>query len=295
MTKEEIWEKLETEFKLRGYSQKSISTYKAGITTFLDWANKPYEDLDEEDFRNYLIHIIQEGKLKPQTINSKNSAIRFFLVVILGKNVNPMRTARLRGVLNLPNVWSKETVERFFSVIDNPRDMAIFMNIYGSGLRISEICRLKVEDIDSKRMRIFVLQGKFNRDRYTIDHDVFPFGFTYNEAPERISSAHRVLINVLDNFHSVLRYLIRSKCGSKALQAVAGKLKWCGYAPLMRKKISACAHCPQPPSVPILSGGLSTHQRISQSKIVVKTFSKKCCVVAPLVLYSLQNKERSGG
>jgi len=52
MTKEEIWEKLETEFKLRGYSKKSISTYKAGITTFLDWANKPYEDLDEEDFRN---------------------------------------------------------------------------------------------------------------------------------------------------------------------------------------------------------------------------------------------------
>ncbi len=36
MTKEEIWEKLETEFKLRGYSQKSIGTYKAGITTFLD-------------------------------------------------------------------------------------------------------------------------------------------------------------------------------------------------------------------------------------------------------------------
>ena len=168
MTKEEIWERLETEFKLRGYSQKSIGTYKAGITTFLDWANKPYEDLDEEDFRNYLIHIIQEGRLKPQSINSKNSAIRFFLVVILGKNVNPMRTARLRGVLNLPNVWSKETVERFFSVIDNPRDMAIFMNIYGSGLRISEICRLKVEDIDSKNMRIFIRQGKFNRDRYTI-------------------------------------------------------------------------------------------------------------------------------
>lgn len=75
MTKEEIREKPETEFKLRGYSQKSIDTYKAGITTFLDWANKPYEDLDEEDFRNYLIHITQEGRLKPQTINSKNNAI----------------------------------------------------------------------------------------------------------------------------------------------------------------------------------------------------------------------------
>ena len=75
MTKEEIRKKPETEFKLRGYSQKNIDTYKAGITTFLDWANKPYDDLDEEDFRNYLIHIIQEGRLKPQTINSKKSVI----------------------------------------------------------------------------------------------------------------------------------------------------------------------------------------------------------------------------
>ena len=49
MTREEIWEKLRTEIKLRGYSPLTINTYKAGITAFLDWCNKPYEDLDEED------------------------------------------------------------------------------------------------------------------------------------------------------------------------------------------------------------------------------------------------------
>ena len=56
MTKEEIWEKLAEEVKLRGFSPLSYYTYKSNITTFLDWCNKPYEDLDEEDFRNYLIH-----------------------------------------------------------------------------------------------------------------------------------------------------------------------------------------------------------------------------------------------
>lgn len=81
MTREEIWEKLKTEVKLRGYSPLTINTYKAGISTFLDWCDKPYEDLDEEDFRNYLIHIIEEGKIKPGTINSYNGAIRFFLVL----------------------------------------------------------------------------------------------------------------------------------------------------------------------------------------------------------------------
>jgi len=168
MTKEEIWEKLAEEIKLRGFSPLSYHTYKTNISTFLDWCDKPYEDLDEEDFRNYLIHIINEGKLKPATINNKNGAIRFFLVVILGKNINYLRTARLRGINNLPSVWSKEEVERFFSVIDDPRYTAIFMNIYGSGLRVSEVCKLKVEDIDSKNMRLFIRQAKCNKDRYTI-------------------------------------------------------------------------------------------------------------------------------
>ncbi len=168
MTKEEIWEKLAEEVKLRGFSPLSYETYKTNISMFLDWCDKPYEDLDEEDFRNYLIHMINEGKLKPATINNRNGAIRFFLVVILGKNINYLRTARLRGINNLPSVWSKDEVERFFSVIDNPRDTAIFMNIYGSGLRVSEVCKLKVEDVDSKNMRLFIRQAKCNKDRYTI-------------------------------------------------------------------------------------------------------------------------------
>ena len=110
----------------------------------------------------------KEGQVKPSTINNRNGAIRFFLVVILGKNVNYMRTARMRHVSKLPNVWSPEEVERFFSVIDHPRDLAIFVNIYGSGLRVSEICKLKVEDVDSKNMRLFIRQAKCNKDRYTI-------------------------------------------------------------------------------------------------------------------------------
>lgn len=96
-------------------------------------------------FRNYLIFLINEGRIEKGTINNRNGSIRFFLVVILGKNINNMLIARLRGVTRLPTVWSKETAERFFSVIENPRDLAIFVNVYGSGLRVSEICKLKIE------------------------------------------------------------------------------------------------------------------------------------------------------
>jgi len=120
MTREEIWEKPKTEVKLRGYSPLTINTYKAGISTFLDWCDKPYEDLDEEDFRNYLVHIIEEGKIKPGTINSYNGAIRFFLVVILGKNVNYMRTARLRGIYMLRSQNTRHSKYRKISKAENP-------------------------------------------------------------------------------------------------------------------------------------------------------------------------------
>ena len=64
------------------------------------------------------------------------------------------------------NVWSKEEVERFLSVVDDPRYLAIFINAYGSGLRVSEICKLRIEDVDSKDMRLFIQQTKDGKDGF---------------------------------------------------------------------------------------------------------------------------------
>ena len=63
---------------------------------------------------------------------------------------------------------SKNDIMKFFSVIDNLRDRAIFGTIYGSGIRISEATNLRVQDIDSENMRLFVHYGKGGKDRYTL-------------------------------------------------------------------------------------------------------------------------------
>lgn len=69
MTKDEIYEKLETEVKLRELSPKTYITYKNSIGLFLDWADKPYEGLEEIDFRNYLIYLVNRRDLSTSTIN----------------------------------------------------------------------------------------------------------------------------------------------------------------------------------------------------------------------------------
>lgn len=168
MTKEEIFERLQTEVIIRGLSHGTYVTYKRAMELFFNWTDKPYEELEEIDFRNYLLYLINRGDLSTATINMYNAAIRFFLQVILEKDVNYRRTARLRKEYKIPPVWSMEEVAQFFDVIDNIRDRAIFINIYGSGLRISEICTLKVQDVDSKNMRLKIRQSKGKKDRYTI-------------------------------------------------------------------------------------------------------------------------------
>ena len=60
-------------------------------------------------------------------------------------------------------VLTKEELSAFFNACENYKYKTIFMMIYGSGLRISEAVNLKVQDIDSKKMRILVEEGKQNK------------------------------------------------------------------------------------------------------------------------------------
>ena len=65
-------------------------------------------------------------------------------------------------------VLKKEELSTFFACVDDYKFKTIFMLVYRSGLRIGEIAKLRVEDIDSKKMMIFVRKGKENKERYTM-------------------------------------------------------------------------------------------------------------------------------
>ena len=73
-----------------------------------------------------------------------------------------------KGKRRLPKILSNEELNVFFNACENYKYKTIFMIIYGSGLRISEATNIRVADIDSKNMRIFVRAGKGNKERYTI-------------------------------------------------------------------------------------------------------------------------------
>lgn len=68
-------------------------------------------------------------------------------------------------------VLTKEELSTFFNCVDNYKFKTIFMIAYGSGLRIGEITNLHISDIDSKKMRIFVREGKGIKKIYNVIKD----------------------------------------------------------------------------------------------------------------------------
>jgi site-specific recombinase XerD len=68
----------------------------------------------------------------------------------------------------LPVVLSKEEVSRLINVTDNLKHKTILLLIYSAGLRLEELLDLKISDIDSKRLKIHIVQGKGKKDRYAI-------------------------------------------------------------------------------------------------------------------------------
>lgn len=168
MTHQQAIRKLHTDMQLRGFSEHTNESYYLPTKRFLRQCKKTnVKALDESDFRAFLKQLHQQGNLQAATINQYNSAIRFFYEVTLEKNINYKRVPHAKKFKNRPAVLSPDELLAFFDQINNPKHFAFFLNLYGSGLRISEMVSLKTQDIDKKRMLIHVRRGKGGKERFT--------------------------------------------------------------------------------------------------------------------------------
>lgn len=166
MSNEEILERLKADIKLRGLSQNTFEEYVGRVTVFMSYFNCPVDQLGEPEIREFLLHLKESRKLTNGTVNTYNSALRFLYGVTLNKVLNLWQVPRFKQKRDLPQLLTQQEILLLLDNTPNPMYRALFMTIYGSGLRVSEAVNIKVCDIDSKKMRIFIRQGKGGRDRY---------------------------------------------------------------------------------------------------------------------------------
>ena len=169
MTNQEILEKMKEDMKMRNFSHYTYDSYLLKTKDMMRYFEKRIENLSIEELRNFLLkYLKEERKLSDRSINYYNSVIRFVYEVTLDKILNKKQLPMRKKKKKVYKVLTKEELSTFFNVIENYKFKTIFMLVYGSGLRIGEVVNLRVEDIDSKNMRIFVREGKGNKERYTI-------------------------------------------------------------------------------------------------------------------------------
>jgi len=159
-----MWE----DIRLRNLAPSTYKNYTRNVKKFFAFCNRPIEELDETDVRRFLEHLIIEKKLAPRTVNQHSAAIRFFFAIGLNRHMNYLQIPLMKVPKDLPDVLTKAEVSELIRVCGNAKHKALLLLAYGSGLRTGEIETLRVRDIDSKEMRIFVKGAKNKRDRYTV-------------------------------------------------------------------------------------------------------------------------------
>lgn len=163
---------LEKHLTLKGYTDKTKKAYIGHIRRFLEDKKKKAEDLNREDVEGYIYYLLVEQKNSHAFVNQALSAIKICFEHILKKGKLLYDLPRPKKERKLPNILSQSEILAIFDSVSNLKHKSILFLTYSAGLRVGEVVRLKVSDIDSERMLIHVRQGKGRKDRYTILSEV---------------------------------------------------------------------------------------------------------------------------
>jgi integrase/recombinase XerD len=163
----DVAELLKIELKLQGKSDYTIQAYTRFNLEFLQFVNKRPSRVTEKDARKYFVHLISDRNASNSTILLARAALGFYYGQILKKNVlGDMKAPR--SSTKLPNVLTVDEVKRMIGGANSAVTRILIKFLYSSGLRVSELAKLKWKDIDFENKRVWVASGKGGKARRTI-------------------------------------------------------------------------------------------------------------------------------
>lgn len=149
---------------LRKLQDKTQTAYLRSVTRLAKFLGRSPDTASPEDLRAFQKHLVEHGA-SSSTINATIRGLRFFFETTLERPQALKRMSTVRAPDRLPLVLSTEDVARLLNAAPNLKSKAALSVAYGAGLRASEVCHLKISDIDSERRLIRIEQGKGARDR----------------------------------------------------------------------------------------------------------------------------------
>ncbi|MDT8342137.1 MAG: tyrosine-type recombinase/integrase [Longimicrobiales bacterium] len=158
--------RFEEELRLRGYAARTRKAYLGHVRRLLRERTEGGELATE--LRAHVLRRLRDGRVSRSYHSQLISALRLFCTTVLGRRVEDLPLERPRRERRLPVVLSRAELQRLLAAVGNPKHVAVLALAYSAGLRVSEVVRLRPEDLDRDRGLLHVRGGKGRKDRTTL-------------------------------------------------------------------------------------------------------------------------------
>ena len=160
-----LHDRMQEDLLLKAYSPHTQRAYLCCARHFANHYLRSPEEMGEQEIRGFLLHLVRDRKASPATLGMYVNALKFLYTITLKRPEAVKGISHPKRPKTLPIILSPEEVLRVLAAISSVKYKAIIATAYAAGLRISEVCGLRLADIDSQRMRIHVRSGKGKKDR----------------------------------------------------------------------------------------------------------------------------------
>lgn len=153
----------------RRYSPNTIQTYISLFEQFVNYfPDIAPEKLGDKEVMTFQTYLVKQKKVSTSSQNQYINSIKFYFEKVLGRDRGYYHIERPIKEFKLPKVLTEKEVASILNAVHNLKHKAMLLMVYSSGLRAGELINLKITDIDSEQMRVFVRGGKGKKDRVTI-------------------------------------------------------------------------------------------------------------------------------
>ena len=163
--------KFEHQITINAYAPATVFSYTRSVAQIsLHFGKSPLE-LDADEINSYLFDLKESTKLSPTYFKHAVYGLRFFFRVY-DREDKVIRLPQLKASRKLPTIFSQQELRSLFKAPQRLKHRVLLCLIYSAGLRVSEVCKLRLGDIDFDRKQIHVRESKNDRSRFVVLSDL---------------------------------------------------------------------------------------------------------------------------
>lgn len=164
-----FYETVRKEMQVRNYSPQTVKSYLSSLRAFVNHHSPRHpRELGDEDIRDYLVDLLIRRRLAASTVNQVYNALIFLYSKLYHRPLVVGSLPRPKKDLRLPSILNETELRQIFECTVNQKHRVMLMMAYACGLRVGELVRLRIEDIDGVRRLVHVRGAKGKRDRYVM-------------------------------------------------------------------------------------------------------------------------------